>query len=339
MYTGRDIWSEVGRERRSDGRCQSDAEGAATRVRAPGACVLCGTSGAPVVWREGDYRARQCGCGVLYVDPQPASGDGDLTRDLHCDGYYRLGAHVRFEFLRRFVPRGNLLEVGFGRGHVLELARKAGFLAYGIEPNLAAIESARARGFDVEHATIETSKLPERAFDAIFHVDLINHLPDPIAALDAMRRRLRPGGVMVFEVGAMGGVHPRWHRWLGTLCLPAHRNMFSEQALFAVLARAGLEPIAVQRFSLFAALLLGRVCSLLEGRVKALQRRVDPTGLPPLTDGTFALGERLMTFARYRCGRVLPATTALGQLTLFVAARERGHGNSQSGPRTAHARA
>lgn len=336
MYANRDVWSETARERPSDGSGQRDADRTVTRGQTPGACVLCGTSGAPIVWREGEYRARQCGCGVLYVDPQPGSEGGDLTRDLHCDGYYRLGAKVRFAFLRRFVSRGTLLEVGFGRGHVLELARKAGFLAYGIEPNLAAIESARARGLEAEHATIETSKLPERAFDAIFHVDLINHVPDPIAALDAMRRRLRPSGVMVFEVGAMGGVHPRWHRWLGTLCLPAHRNMFSEQALVAVLARANLEPIAVQRFSLFGALLFGRVCSLFEGRLKALQRPIDATCLPPRTDGSFALGERLMTFARYRLGRVLPATTALGQLTLFVAARERGHRTGQSAPHIAH---
>ncbi len=337
MYSGRAMGSEVGRERRSERSYRSDADRIETPRRAPGVCVLCGTSGAPVVWREGEYRARQCGCGVLYVDPQPGCGDADVTRDLHCDGYYRLGARVRFEFLRRFVARGKLLEIGFGRGHVLELARNAGFLAYGIEPNLAAIASARSRGFEAEHATIETSKLPERAFDAVFHVDLINHLPDPIAALDAMRRRLRPGGVMVCEVGAMGGVHPRWHRWLGTLCLPAHRNMFSEQALVALLARADLEPIAVQRFSLFGALLLGRVCSVLEERGNALRRPVDATGLPPLTDGAFALGERLMTFARYRFARVLPATTALGQLTLFVAARERGHRTVQSAPRVAHA--
>ena len=304
------------------GRLETDR---ATRsMREPGRCPLCDTADAPIVWQEGDYRARQCTCGVLYVDPRPGPADVDATRDLHCDGSYRFGTPARFAFLRRFASHGRLLEVGFGRGHMLERACRAGFQVHGVEPNHAAVEAARARGFVVEHATIEASALPERAFDVVFNVDLLNHFPDPIAALDAMRRRLRPGGVLILEVGVIGAVHPRWYRWWGTLYLPAHRNMFSEEAIHEVLRRAGLEPIAVQRFSLFGSLLLWRATRLLEGRGGGL-RPQDASGLPALTKGIFALGERLMNFTRYTLGRVLPKTTALGQLTIFIAARERGH--------------
>lgn len=300
----------------------SDADGASSREA--GRCPLCETTNAPVVWREEEYRARQCDCGVLYVDPQPGPADVDPTRDLHCDGYYRFGTPARFAFLRRFAAHGRLLEVGFGRGHMLERARLAGFQVHGVEPNRAAIEAARARGFEVEEATIEDSALPERAFDVVFNVDLLNHFPDPIVALEAMRRRLRPGGVLILEVGIIGGLHPRWYRWWGTLCLPDHRHMFSEEALREVLRRAGLEPIGVQRFGLLAGLPLWRATRLLEGRGDHLQRPQDASGLPALTTGTYALGERLMAFTRYTLGRVLPKAKAFGQLTVFIAARERG---------------
>lgn len=294
------------------------------RARARGSCPLCGTGDAPIVWREGEYRARQCACGVLYVDPQPGPDDVDPTRDLHCDGYYRFGTGARFAFLRRFARPGRLLEVGFGRGHMLERARQAGFDAQGVEPNDAAVVAARANGFEAEHATIEESALPEGAFDVVLHVDLLNHFPDPIAALDAMRRRLRPGGVMIFEVGVIGAVHPRWYRWWGTLCLPEHRHMFSEPAIREILARAGFEPIAFERFSLLAGLPLWRASRLLEGRGEAMKRPEDPSGLPALTSGAFTLGERLMSFSRYTLGRFLPKTAAFGQLTMFVAAHAKG---------------
>jgi SAM-dependent methyltransferase len=289
----------------------------------PGRCLLCGTSDAPIVWTEGQHRHRQCSCGVLYLDPQPDLSKIDITRDHTGDGYYRLPARLRFEWLRQFVPHGSLLEVGFSRGHVLTLAHEAGFEVTGVDPNPAAVAQARERGFDVELATIETSALPERSFDVVFHVDLLSHWPDPIAALVAMRRRLRPGGVLVFEVGVIGGLHPRWHRWWGSLLPPEHRTFFSEEAIGLVLERAGLEIVGVKRFGLLASSAVLRVRRLLEGRMDRLARPWDPTGLPPITSGIAALYERAHMFARYRVGARLPAHPALGQLTVFVAAREK----------------
>jgi SAM-dependent methyltransferase len=205
---------------------------------------------------------------------------------------------------------------------MLSVAREAGFQVSGVDPNRAAVAQARARGFEVELATIETSSLPDRAFDVVFHVDMLNHFPDPICALEAMRRRLRPGGVLVFEVGVIGGLHPRWHWWWGSLDLPEHRQFFSEAALRRLLERAGLEVIETQRFGLLLASVVLRARRLVEPLIdRHLPRPRDATGLPPRARGIHAIYEYVMMATRYSIGRRLPAW---GTLTLFVAAREKG---------------
>ena len=291
-----------------------------------GCCLLCKTSGHPIVWEEDGYQARQCPCGVLYVDPEPPIGEVDPRRDLHTEGYYRWPAPHRLAFLQRFASTGTLLEVGFGRGDFLSLARDAGFDVAGVDPNPFACVSAERRGFRVECATMETSGLPEAAFDVVFHVDLLSHVADPIGFLDAMRRRLRPGGTLVFEVGAVGGLHPRWHWWSERLGLPEHRQFFSEKALRGLLARAHLRIVGLERFSLVLAttLLRGRrawVEPLLAGPVGRMirwRRPYDDNGLAPRTCGLQVGYERIMELTRYRAGAHLPRW---GPLTLFVAAR------------------
>ena len=262
------------------------------------------------MWREAGHTIRQCTCGLGYLDPPAAA---TTTRDLHHDGYYAVPAAVRLAWVARFCAGGRLLEVGPGAGHLLAAARRRGYEVTGVDPDPTSAQRIRERvGIEIELATIETSTLPDAGFDVVVHVDLLAHLVDPVAALHAMARRLRPGGHLCFEVGLTGGISPLWYRALGRLDLPAHRWLFSRHALQRVLARAGLEIVGARRFGLAPALglvLAGRVATRLAGRARHRD------ALPPVP---LALYDRLMCALRYRLGRITPD---LGPQTLFVAAR------------------
>src|SRR4051794_7499750 len=110
-------------------------------------------------------------------------------------------ARVRVELVRSVVPGGRLLEVGSAGGHFLAAAREAGYDVLGIEPSGAGAEAARRRfGLEVREGFVEEIALPAESFDAIASFHVLEHIPDPLPALERLHSWLKPGGALVLEV-------------------------------------------------------------------------------------------------------------------------------------------
>lgn len=208
----------------------------------PNRCVLCGGTGDEVVWRESGYDGRRCACGVVYVDPMPGDGGIDFTRDLHDGPFYARPARERLAwFVERHEARGRLLEVGCGEGWFLEAAREKGFEVEGLEPEPARAARVRARlGVPVTCGYIEGAALPAGSFDVVYHTDLVSHFPDPVGALRAMARLLKPGGVLFFEAGLHTGFSPLWYRVVGSMGYPMHLWFYDEPAFARLMDAADL---------------------------------------------------------------------------------------------------
>ncbi|HTE53298.1 MAG TPA: class I SAM-dependent methyltransferase [Kofleriaceae bacterium] len=288
----------------------------------------CGCRGnGPAVWREAGHIGRRCGCGLVYIDPPPPARA--LGPELHHDGFYAFPAEHRLDWVARWCRSGRLLEVGPGPGHLLAAALRRGYTVAGVDPNPSSVRRIRERlGVEVELATIETSRLPDAAFDAVVHIDLLSHFDDPVAALRAMARRLAPGGHICFEVGLLGGISPAWYRALGRVGFPEHRWLYSREALARVMARAGLAMVGVRRFGLIPVIgliLARRAAGPLAARIagkRALDGAApDPDGLPPPQNAAHRLYERALCLLRYRLG---PAAPALGPQGVLVAAQVAG---------------
>jgi SAM-dependent methyltransferase len=174
-------------------------------------CPLCGHGLDP----EGGFNvhgrryARCRGCDARVATPLPDPGD--------LEAFYREQYHAIFgaaesspqrcamlRLLLERLPRrppGRLLDVGCGAGHLLALARDAGWDVAGVEPSAAACAIARREyGLQVEAAPVETADLPGAAFDVVTMVNVLDQAPDPVRLLEATRRLLRPGGLMMARV-------------------------------------------------------------------------------------------------------------------------------------------
>lgn len=296
----------------------------ATSARAAaGRCLLCGADSGRVVWRAPDHTALLCGCGVAFMDPLPERAAIDPTRENHGQGYYAYSAATRLRWVRRFRRAGRLLEVGCGEGHFLAAARRAGFEVEGVDPNPECVRLAAERhGLHVEQACIEDSALPEGRYDVVFHVDLLSHFHDPLRALDAMSRRLRPGGLLCLEVGVLAGFSPAWYRWTGMPEYPDHLWLFSRPAVHALLEKAGFEVVATRRYGLLAgvAILAARrlVRPLLGSWERSARAETAPGTRPSRLRAAY---DRFQHLCRYTLGRWMPDA---GPQTLFVTARRRG---------------
>lgn len=153
------------------------------------------------------YRCSQCG--FIFLAPVPA----DLGR-FYPSEYYEvprneseLAARAerlqqsKLDVVQRFASRGTLLEIGPAYGLFAYLAKQAGFDVTGIEMNSRCCEFLRRTvGIRVVEGadTLELLKeLP--TFDVIVLWQVIEHLPDPWVILEALARKLAPGGTLIVD--------------------------------------------------------------------------------------------------------------------------------------------
>jgi SAM-dependent methyltransferase len=199
--------------------------------------------------RHGDLYA--CAhCGTVHQPGLPEGAElADLYRGMSDDLYLseekgrRATARRLLELIGRHAPAGALLDVGCGHGLLLDEARRSGYSVTGLELS----ESARAYatevlGLEVLDETIEqfASERREGSFQVIVLADVIEHLEDPLAALDACERLLAPGGALCVVTPDPSSATARLAgpRWWGYV--PAHTYLFPRQTLRELLEGRGL---------------------------------------------------------------------------------------------------
>ena len=139
-----------------------------------------------------------------------------------------------------------LLEIGCAHGGFLTEARSAGWIADGLEPNEAAAEQARRRGFEVHTCTLSQAKLPDASRDAIVSWMVLEHVPDPREMVEESFRILRANGSFYISVPDGGGLERRLfgQHWLG-YDAPRHLQVFTAKRLRTLLESSGFTNIRI----------------------------------------------------------------------------------------------
>lgn len=225
-------------------------------------CPLCGDSRSTVVGTRDRHRrpltSLAClGCGLVRIDPLPSLEElhrfyrhqyrlqykgVDTPKPKHI---FRAGqlAAARLHLLRPFLPpQASVLDVGAGAGEWLYILRAAGFTVTGIEPSLGYSDFARRQlGVDVRTITLWEADFPPASFDVVTLFHVLEHLPNPVAALRRCLRWIRPGALLVVEVPNLACPlqHPakRFHA--------AHLLGFNSESLRLAVEFAGLTDVSV----------------------------------------------------------------------------------------------
>lgn len=101
--------------------------------------------------------------------------------------------------VRSHITRDSrVLDLGCGRGGVVELFWRDAKLAAGLDPDPPSLSEHRTHGMPVIRGVGERLPFVDEAFDVIVCVWVLEHLREPKATFDEVRRVLRPGGHFVF---------------------------------------------------------------------------------------------------------------------------------------------
>ena len=113
---------------------------------------------------------------------------------------------------------GDVVEIGFGTGHNLPFLPAAVTRLRAVEPSRGSVQLARERiesaPFPVEIVGLDGQQvpLPDASADHVLCTWSLCTIPDPVTAVEEMRRVLRPGGSLHFvEHGR--SPHPKVRRW------------------------------------------------------------------------------------------------------------------------------
>jgi len=218
----------------------------------------------------GTYSVVRCsGCGLLRTDPRPTADTigyyypedyGPYAGTRVTDSGFRTVVSAVKDFVRNVLrihslslpalePR-RMLEIGCASGAFLARMADKGWQVEGIEFSPTAAKNAQDAGLSVHCGSLESAPDPAERFDLVVGWMVLEHLHDPVLALNKLHRWTRKDGWLAISVPNAACFQLGWfkQRWF-PLHLPAHLYHFTPETLGALLSATGwrIEKIHYQR--------------------------------------------------------------------------------------------
>lgn len=139
------------------------------------------------------------------------------------------------------ADRGPVVDLGCGRGEMLQLLTEAGIECRGVDLDEAMVDHARANGASADHgdALEYLVKQEDASLGAIFSAQFIEHLPAGLLPelLEIARTKLRPEGLFIAET-----VNPHSPRALKAFWIdPTHQHPLFPETMLALCRLTGFE--------------------------------------------------------------------------------------------------
>jgi SAM-dependent methyltransferase len=240
-------------------------------------CLLCGHTRHNVEVRGPDYEyscapgsftlARCERCGHVSLDPIPEPGK---VAALYPPTYYTvnpasplyLKGFIYESKIRRDVERiqsftdvsrlRSIVDIGSGDAARLFRFRKVvpketECIALDLTFTAALVERARTEGISLVQGNIEfdLGMLRDGAHDLIIMSQILEHLRNPVAAIEKLKTKLTPQGLLLLETPHRGGLDYALFRgrFWGGYHLPRHFHLFTKDSLAETAKGAGYQVV------------------------------------------------------------------------------------------------
>jgi SAM-dependent methyltransferase len=235
-------------------------------------CLLCGHGRQSAVISGPDYEyasapgpftlSRCAQCGHVSLNPIP---EADEVAAFYPPTYYTVNPNSPL-YLRGFIYESkirrdikriqsyrdvrrlrSIVDLGCGDAARLFMLRKIvppETECFGLDLRFqpAMVERAKAAGIRLAEASESNlDMLRDAGHDLIIMSQILEHLRDPIAALERLRMKLAPEGALLIETPHLGGLDYALFckRYWGGYHLPRHFHLFTKDSLAQAAKRAG----------------------------------------------------------------------------------------------------
>jgi len=184
-------------------------------------------------------------CSLLFTNPRPSAefldkyyeSDDYISHTNTSNSLLHIGykvarwymLHKKERLIRTLNQgKGQLLDFGCGTGHFLKHCKQKGWIVSGIEPNHKANVMASKLLNQPIHQTIKDSKTK---FDLVTAWHVLEHVPDPMKTIKALRKRLTDNGHLVIAVPnhlSFDAMHYK-DKWAG-FDVPRHLFHFNQES-------------------------------------------------------------------------------------------------------------
>jgi SAM-dependent methyltransferase len=113
-------------------------------------------------------------------------------------GWRSSGDQLEAMVRSHLTPSSRVLDLGCGRGGVVELFWRDVKLAAGLDPDAPSLTEHRAEGMPVIRGVGERLPFVDECFDMVACLWVLEHLDEPLQTFCEVRRVLRPGGHFIF---------------------------------------------------------------------------------------------------------------------------------------------
>jgi SAM-dependent methyltransferase len=190
-------------------------------------------------------------CGLLFATPVPDADElnagyavSEMTYAGQLADLRRTYGALLDDLMRtRGTKAGRLLEIGCGSGFVLDEALGRGFSdVAGVEPSVEAVAAASdlVRG-RIKLGLFTGREFPPGSFDVVCGFHVFDHVRDPRAMLDGMRRMLAPGGVLLLVMHDAGAWSAKVLGDRSPIFDIAHPYLYNRKTIVTMLEASGFE--------------------------------------------------------------------------------------------------
>ena len=219
-------------------------------------CYNCNSDKTGLLRRVDAFAAYKCrDCGLIWI----GGVKKEEVENFYNEKYYNSGTKIGYQNyladeinhrenainLLEAVSRINelkglkVLDVGCAHGFLLDEARERGCEVFGAELSKCAYEYAKNElKLDVFNAELDYEVFAPGYFDVVFMVGTIEHLLDPNAVINKIKRIVKKNGLLVITTINTNGFLP-----LFSIKPPEHLFYFNKKNLLFMLGKYGFKEI------------------------------------------------------------------------------------------------
>lgn len=203
-----------------------------------------------------EYNVAECDyCGCCYADTSATADDYDNyyktnnfygEMDIEISTYKRRHEITIKELRRLNISREKMLDIGFGKGELCVALKENGFENIsGIDPAPGSVEHLRKQGIECAMGSIY-DQVPETMrgqYKVVFMYGMIEHLYDPVLAVERAKEYLTDDGYMFWSVPLFDRMKDDLTPVVNNFNIE-HINYFSEVSLDNIARLNGLRKVS-----------------------------------------------------------------------------------------------